>query len=411
MKKQLAMETTVVQSERHNGDNEPHIAPIYQTSTFTFGSTHAIDSYLEGNTDGAMYTRSKHPGRKALAKKIAALEGFTLIQNALTEGKTQEDVVASEVYASGMGAISASLLAILRAGDHILAQDVLYGTSEHFIAEVLPNYGISSSLVKDMNPELLEAAFKENPNTRVVHLETPANPTMTIVDLQKVSDIAHAHGAKVVVDNTFATPILQRPLEHGVDIVVHSTTKYLNGHGTVIGGAVVTNDVELMNTQIYPLIRTLGAVPSPFDMWLTDIGLKTLSVRMKQHCENAMRVASFLEGHPKIERVAYPGLCSFEGHELAQKQMDDFGAMMSFEVKGGMQAARNMLDNVNLCALAVSLGNVDTLIEHPASMTHYIVPREKRLEQGITDGLIRLSVGIEAADDIITDLDEALSYV
>ena len=211
------------------------------------------------------------------------------------------------------------------------------------------------------------------------------------------------------MDNSFSTPVLQRPLELGADIVVHSTTKYLNGHGTALGGAVVCRDPALLQERIYPLLRTLGAVPSPFDLWLTNLGLKTLHVRLKQHCENARQVAAFLNDHPKVSRVFYPGLESFEDYDLARRQMADFGAMLSFEVEGGMAGARAMLARLELCTLAVSLGTVDTLLEHPASMTHTIVPREKRLAQGITDGLVRISVGIEAVEDIISDLEQALS--
>ncbi len=399
--------TTAIHAGEERNALGAHVAPIYQTSTFVFEDTAAIDDFHAGAPNSYMYTRSKHPGRQALANKIAALEGHALIQAAQV-ANDPGPAVAAEVFSSGMAAISATLMGIVQGGGHIIAQDVLYGSSEHLLADVLPPFGVSYSLVPGLQPAALEAEFARHPNTRVVYLETPANPTMTVIDIAAVCQVAHAHGARVVVDNTFATPILQRPLELGADVVVHSTTKYINGHGTVIGGAAVSRDVALMTTQIQPLIRFFGGVPSPFDCWLTTLGLKTLPLRMREHCTNARQVAQFLADHPKVTTVYYPGLATSPDHVLAQTQMDDFGAMLSFEVSGGLAGARRLLDGVALCALAVSLGNVDTLIEHPASMTHKIVPPAVRQQQGITDGLMRLSVGIEDVADIIADLDQAL---
>lgn len=387
-----------------------HVAPIYQTSTFTFDDTAAVDAFHGGQPDTYMYSRSRHPGRRALAEKIAALEGYHLIRQARAAGDNQQ-VVAAEIFSSGMAAVSAAILGIAKAGDHIIAQDVLYGSSEHLIAEILPQYGITHSLLPGLAPEALDQALSQHPNCKAVYLETPANPTMRVIDIAAVSEVAHAHQARVIVDNTFATPILQRPLELGADVVVHSTTKYMNGHGTTIGGAVITWDLALMANHIYPLIRFLGGVPSPFDCWLTNLGLKTLPLRMRQHCANAHAVAGFLAEHPKVTAVYYPGLPKSEQHEIAKAQMSDFGAMLAFEVKGGLHGARRVLDNVQLCTLAVSLGTVDTLIEHPASMTHKVVPPPIRAQQGITDGLIRLSVGLEEASDIVADLDQALGAV
>lgn len=402
--------TTAIHAGETPNEIGAHIAPIYQTSTFVFADTDAIDAFHGGAPDHYMYTRSKHPGRQALAEKIAALEGHGLIQTAKATG-TSDAVVAAEIFSSGMAAISAALMGVAKGGDHIIAQDVLYGSSEHLLADVLPPFGVTHTLVPGLTPDGLAAALEAHPHTKAVYLETPANPTMTVIDIPAVCEIAHAHGAKVIVDNTFATPILQRPLELGADIVVHSTTKYINGHGTVIGGAVVSRDVMLMTTQIQPLIRFFGSVPSPFDCWLTSLGLKTMPLRMREHCANAMQVAQFLADHPKVTAVHYPGLPTSPDHELAKRQMADFGAMLSFEVQGGLNGARRLLDAVELCTLAVSLGNIDTLIEHPASMTHKIVPPEARQQQGITDGLMRLSVGIEDIDDILADLDHALAQV
>ena len=387
-----------------------HITPIYQTSAFTFANMEAVEKRASGEENSYMYTRGGNPGRTALAAKLAALEGYQLIRQAREAGD-DSPVVAAEIFSSGMAAISATLLGLARAGDHVIAQDVLYGSADHLISELLPQYGISISRVKGMQADALARELAAHPSTTAVYLETPANPTMTLVDIRAVADLAHAHSARVIVDNTFATPVLQRPLELGADLVVHSTTKYISGHGTIIGGAVVTCDIPLLEEKIGVLIRYLGGVPSPFDCWLTNLGLKTLPLRMERHCANAMQVAQFLEEHEGIAAVHYPGLKSFPQADLARRQMDDFGAMIAFEVTGGYEAAARLLDRVQLCTLAVSLGNLDTLIEHPASMTHSSVPPQVRAQTGISEGLIRLSVGLEAAEDIIADLDQALSIV
>ncbi len=389
-----------------------HVAPIFQTSTFTFPDMEAVDRQVSGETNSYIYSRGGNPSRTALAQKLATLEGYQLIQQAREAGE-KAPVVAAEIFSSGMAAISASLLGLTRAGDHVIAQDVLYGSTDHLVSELMPQYGISTSRVKDLEPDALIQELATHPNTAVIFLETPANPTVTLVDIAAVVEIAHSHHVKVVVDNTFATPVLQRPLELGADVVVHSTTKYISGHGVILGGAVVTNDIPLLEEKIGSLIKYLGGVPSPFDCWLTNLGLKTLPLRMKQHSVNGMAVARFLESHNGIAAVHYPGLENFPQHDLARKQMDDFGGMIAFDVKGGETAARHLLDRVQLCKvqlckLAVSLGNLDTLIEHPASMTHRSMLPELRARIGITDGLIRLSVGLEAAADIIADLDHAL---
>ncbi len=387
-----------------------HVSPIYQTSTFTFDNISDIEAFATGETPGYIYSRRGNPGRDALAAKLAALEGHHLIQQAETNG-SQETVIAAEVFSSGMAAISAALLGTTGAGQHVITQNILYGSTEHLVNEVLPRYGISVSQVGCLNPDDLAHELEAHPNTSAVYLETPANPTMTLVDIAAMSRIAHAHNAIVIVDNTFATPVLQRPLELGADVVGHSTTKYISGHGAIIGGAVVSRDVSLLQEKITPLIRFLGGVPSPFDCWLTNLGLKTLPLRMRRHSANALQVAQFLENHSHVAAVHYPGLKSFPQHDLAKRQMDGFGGMIAFEVKAGYEAACRLLDSLQLCSLAVSLGNLDTLIEHPASMTHRLVPPEVRRRAGISDGLIRLSVGLEAAEDIITDLGQALNAI
>lgn len=405
---QRFMTTAIHEGERHDTEGA-HIAPIYQTSTFVFPDMAGVEAYASGEGNSYIYSRAGNPSRAALAAKLAALEGYQLIRQARAEGN-DSPVIAAEVFSSGMAAISAALLGVAQAGDHVIALDVLYGSSDHLITELLPQYGISFSKVKDLEPAALVRELAAHPNTTAVYLESPTNPTMTLVDIAAVAQIAHAHSARVIVDNTFATPVLQRPLELGADVVVHSTTKYISGHGFIIGGAVVCNDIPLLEEKIGSLIKFLGGVPSPFDCWLTNLGLKTLPLRMQQHCANAMAVARFLDGHPGVTAVHYPGLESFPQHDLARRQMDDFGAMIAFEV-AGYEAATRLLDRVRLCTLAVSLGNLDTLIEHPASMTHRTVPPEIRTQTGISDGLIRLSVGLEATADIVADLEQALSGV
>ncbi len=384
--------------EIHDGSGA-HIAPIYQTSTFTFSDMEAVADWAEDPSQGYIYTRGGNPGRAALATKLAALEGH---------GRGPEDAEPdAEIFASGMAAIAAALMGTAKAGNHIVTQQVLYGSADHLISEVLPQYGITNSRIPGLDPDRLEQELSRQPNTSVVYLETPANPTLRVIDIAAAARAAHEHGARLVVDNTFATPVLQRPLQLGADVVVHSTTKYINGHGTIIGGAVVSADRDLMETDIASLIRFTGGVPSPLDCWLTNLGLKTLPLRMARHCATAATVASFLDAHPRVAATHYPGLPHHPQHGIARAQMSDFGAMLAFDL-GDYEAATDFLDRLQLCTLAVSLGNIDTLIEHPASMTHRVIPPEERAASGITDGLIRISVGLEDADDIVADLDHAL---
>jgi methionine-gamma-lyase len=406
-----ALATAAIHAGETHRDQGAHVAPIYQTSTFAFEDMNGVESYAAGDGDSYIYSRGGNPSRAALAAKLAALEGYQRLPGARTAGNDGTRVIAAEIFSSGMAAISAALLGIAQAGDHVIAQEVLYGSTDHLVSQLLPRYGISTSRVRDMRPEALAQALANHPHTSAIFIETPANPTVGLVDIAAVVDAAQAYQVRVIVDNTFATPVLQRPLALGADVVVHSTTKYISGHGVILGGAVISHDLELMEEKIASLIKYLGGVPSPFDCWLTNLGLKTLPLRMAQHCANAMQVARFLEGHPAVAAVHYPGLESHPQHQLACRQMDDFGAMIAFELKGGYEACGRFLDRLRLCVLAVSLGNLDTLIEHPASMTHRSMAPEQRAQIGISDGLIRLSVGLEAAEDIIADLDQALDLV
>jgi methionine-gamma-lyase len=308
------------------------------------------------------------------------------------------------VFASGMAAVTAAVLAAVHAGDTLLTQAALYDGTYLLFKNLLPKYGINVVWVSDVSPGGWEEAFAAHPRAKLAYLETPVNPSLRLTDIRAVADLAHQHGARVAVDNTFATPFCQRPFTLGSDLVVHSTTKFLSGHGQLIGGATLTTDLELLKGELYSIYKLMGATPSPMDTWLANIGLKTFELRMQRHCRNALRVAKSLESHPGVERVYYPGLTSHPDHNLARVQMMDFGGMIAFELKGGLEAGRRMMDRVKIATLAVSLGNVDTLIQHPASMTHRNTPREERLAAGITDGLVRLSVGIEESTDIVRDL-------
>lgn len=366
--------------------NEPDIAtgavsvPIYQTSTY------AQDGL--GKHKGFEYARTQNPTRSALEKNIAALENAKF----------------GYAFASGMAATDA-VLKLVKAGDHVILGDNTYGGTFRLFDKVLKNYGIEFDLVDTTEISNLESAFKSN--TKMVFVETPTNPVMSVTDLAAVSEISHAHGAKVVCDNTFMSPYLQQPINFGVDIVVHSTTKYLNGHSDSVGGFVALND-EKDAEWIQFIQNSVGAILSPFDSFLVLRGTKTLAVRMEAHDKNGRQVANFLAEHPRVQKVYYPGLASHPQHELAKKQQKGFGGMVAFET-GSFDNAKKVLENVKLCILGESLGGVESLISHPATMTHASVPQEKREKLGITAGLVRVSVGIEDIEDILEDLDQALS--
>ncbi len=354
--------------------------PIYQTSTYKQNAL--------GEHKGYEYARTQNPTRSALERNIAALENAKF----------------GYAFASGMSATDATLK-LVKAGDHVILGDNTYGGTFRLFDKVLKNYGIEFDLVDTTDISKVEMAFK--PNTKMVFVETPTNPIMSVTDLQAVAEISHAHGAKVVCDNTFMSPYLQRPIDFGIDIVVHSTTKYLNGHSDSIGGFVALNNEEDAN-WIQFIQNSVGAILSPFDSFLVLRGTKTLAVRMDKHDENGRAVANFLAEHPRVQKVYYPGLTSHPQHELAKKQQKGFGGMVSFET-GSLENAKKVLENVKICTLAESLGGVESLISHPATMTHASVPAEKREKLGITDGLVRVSVGIEDIEDILEDLDQALS--
>lgn len=356
--------------------------PIYQTSTYAQEGL--------GKHKGFEYARTQNPTRTALERNLAALEN----------GR------ACFAFASGMAATNA-VMTVLRAGDHVIVSDNTYGGTYRLFDKVLRNFGLDFSYVDAREPHNVEEAARAE--TRMVFIETPTNPVMSLVDIRAVSEITRRRGIRLVVDNTFMSPFFQRPLDLGADIVVHSTTKYLNGHSDSVGGAVILNDEEDVRTMAF-IQNAAGAILSPMDSWLVMRGTKTLAVRMRQHDENGRVVAQFLAEHPKIQKVYYPGLKSHPQYELAERQMSGFGGMISFET-GSLENAKRVLESVRLCTLGESLGGVESLISHPATMTHASVPELERNRLGITDGLVRVSVGIEDVEDIIADLDQALSKI
>ncbi|HHJ51786.1 MAG TPA: aminotransferase class I/II-fold pyridoxal phosphate-dependent enzyme [Caldithrix abyssi] len=375
-------------------DNE-HLAvvpPIYQTSTFKFHNADHGAQLFSGAGEGYIYTRMGNPTIKALEDAVAQLE----------QGHK------GLATASGMAAIHTVFTAYLKSGDHIICSEAVYGPTNTLLSSVFKKYNVETTFVDTDNLQAIEDAIK--PNTKMIYVETPGNPTLAITDLAGAAEIAHEQQALLVVDNTFSSPVLQKPLVLGADIVLHSLTKFLNGHADVVGGLIVTKTEEQYKT-LRKTLNLLGGVLDPFNAFLVHRGIKTLALRMEKHCQNAQKIAEFLDKHPKVEKVIYPGLKSHPQHEVAKKQMKCFGGMISFEVKGGLEGGKIVMDNVKLCQLAVSLGGVETLIQHPASMTHAIMGREQRLEAHITDGLVRLSVGVEDADELIADLDQALNRI
>ena len=356
------------------------VPPIYQTATYVLEEV--------GKDKGFDYTRASNPTRQLLEEHLAAIEGAKY----------------GVCFSSGMSAVD-SVLKLLKSGDHIVCSDDVYGGVSRHFNNVLVNYGLEFTYVNSSNPEEVSNAIKSN--TKLLWIETPTNPLLKITDLKAMNDIAKSKNLIFGVDATFSTPVFLRPLDFGADLVMHSTTKYLSGHNQIIGGSIHTNNKEIFDKMKF-IQKTIGAVPSPFDCFLTMLGLRTLHLRMQRHHENALEVANFLEKHPKVSRVAYPGLESDPGHSIAKEQMSGYSGMISFELSGGIPAGKHLMNNVKLCFLAESLGAVETMITHPATMTHAEVPAEERHARGLTDGLVRLSVGIEDKDDIIDDLSQAL---
>lgn len=370
-----------------------HVSPLYQTSTYVLPDFDEAVRLNQNIDQGFVYSRFGNPTVDEFERKVAYLENA---EAALATG-------------SGLGAISTAVMSLIKAGDHIIFGDVIYGCTFALFTKILPKLGVEYSIVDTTSPAAVEEAIK--PNTVLVYVETPANPTLKISDIEAISEITGKHeGVHLVVDSTFASPYLQNPLDLGADLVVHSATKYLCGHGTVTAG-VIAGSKKLIDIARMPYIQCFGAVLDPYAAWMIMQGMKTLGVRMERHCENAMKVAQFLEKHPMVDKVYYPGLPSHEGHEIAKKQMRGFGGMMSFDIKGGIDAARKVMNSVKVFSLATSLGNVDSLIQHSPTMSHFDMTSEEREKVSIFDGQVRISVGIEDVEDLIEDLDNALKSV
>ena len=379
-----------------------HLTPLYASSTYVYDEAEQGMRRFSGQEPGYIYSRWGNPTMSEAERKIAAMETYRIEK----DGQPLEAMAI--LHASGMAAISSLFMSTLKAGDKILTHYSLYSGTEQYMKQLLEPLGLTAVIVDLRDLELAEKMLKEDPRIRLVYLETPANPTLQCVDLQALSNLAKQYGKITACDNTFATPYLQQPFRYGIDFVIHSTTKFLNGHGTAIGGVLVGTDMEFMKTTATRAHRLLGGNSNAFDAFLLVNGMKTLEVRMQRHCENAMQVANYLDSHAAISKVNYNGLPSHPDFAVSAKQMSHPGAMMSFELKDGFDAGVRFMNRLQLCTRTVSLGTCDTLLSHPASMSHSSVPREQRIEYGISDGLIRLSVGMENIEDILEDFQQAL---
>ena len=395
--------SVALHSAGHNNANHAHLTPIYATSTFTFDSAQQGMERFAGEDKTKLYSRWGNPSFTAAEKTIEALEAFGL------KGENGEALkLKALLHSSGQAAMTTLFMSNLKAGEAVLSHFSLYGGTHELFLKVLSEAGINTILVDFRDLNQVEDALKNNKTIKLVHIETPANPTINCVDIAAITSLAKANGLLVSVDNTFATPYLQQPFKFGVDFVCHSTTKFLNGHGTSIGGVLLGKDLELMNGKVWKWHVLLGGNSNPFDAFLLSNGMKTLELRMDRHCSNAFTVANYLNEHTAIAHVNYAGLTTHPDYAVAAKQMKHPGALMSFEVKGGIEAGIKFIDKLQVCVKAISLGTVDTLVSHPASMSHKGLSKEEREKYGITDGLIRFSTGIENIADLLTDLEQAL---
>jgi methionine-gamma-lyase len=394
----LAIHAAQQQSWEH-----AHATPIFATSTFTFDSAEQGMRRFNGQEPGYTYSRFGNPTCQVAEKIVAALETFNL-----TDNDGQPLKARALLHASGQAAMATMFLSIVKEGDAVLSGYKVYGGTFEFLHDFLPPLGVNAVFCDLKNISETEAIIKKNPAIKVIHIETPSNPTMECLDIETLCTLARQYKLLVTVDNTFATPYLQQPFRYGADFIFHSTTKFLNGHGTSIGGVLVGRDVSFMNTKGATTCKLLGGVSSPFDAFLLIQGIKTLQLRMEQHSENAKHVAAFLATHNAVSKVHYNGLPSHPDFRISSKQMKKHGAMLSFELKGGFDAGKRFINKLKLCVRAVSLGTIDTLISHPASMSHSGMTKEAREKSGIGDGLIRMSVGLENINDLINDLDNAL---
>ena len=387
------IETQAIHAGRINDEQFGSLAtPLYQTSTFIFENAQQGADRFAGEAEGYIYSRLGNPTTRQLEMRVAAMEEM-------------EDAAAT---ATGMGAVSGALLANLSCGDHLISSKAVYGCSFALMNHQLTRWGIEVSFVDMANPAEIEAAIKSN--TKVIFLETPVNPNLAVYDLAAIGRIAQQHKIISVVDNTFLTPVLQQPKKYGIDIVVHSATKYLNGHGDVVAGIICGSSEMIMNIKM-TVLKDIGATMSPHDAWLIMRGLKTLPIRMERHCNNAQIIAEFLENHEKVAQVYYPGLKSHPGHKFIGSQMKAAGGVIAFEIDSDLAGGSDFINRMELFSIAVSLGDAESLIQHPASMTHSPYTQEERVAAGISDSLIRISVGLENVDDMIEDLNQSLAMI
>ncbi len=397
MKNPLSFGSLCVHDQQQTSNTRPHQLPIYATSSFDFASIEQGINIFQGKESGHIYGRFGNPTTDTVALKLAQLESHGL--------KIEAHCIMTS---SGMSAISTLAMATLKAGDKILTQGNLYGGTTELFSQILKSFGVEIIVTDLKNLNEVERLLEGDARIKMVYFETPANPTLDCVDIEVLANLARQYGCYSVADSTFCTPYVQQPFAFGVDFVIHSTTKYLNGHGNSVAGAIIGKDVDFMKEKVWKTMKLAGTNCNAWDAWLTNNGLKTLALRMERHCQNAGLIAQFLEWHPNVERVNYCGLASHSSHELAKKQMKKFGGMISFELKGGFQAGTDFMNKLEFCTLAPTLGDVDTLILHPASSSHLNVPKDLRMQNGITDGLVRISVGIEEVEDILADLRAAL---
>ncbi|MBK7762668.1 MAG: PLP-dependent transferase [Bacteroidetes bacterium] len=400
----MGFDSACIHSGFEQDQYRSHVTGIYPSSTYLFDSAEQAVEIFTGKQEGYIYGRFGNPTIRQTEAKIAALETYGLVDE--SGNPLQAKAI---LHASGMAAISSLLLSTVKQGQKVISHFSLYGGTQELVDKVLPDVGIETLIVDMKNLQAVEDAFKQHDDIALMYLETPANPTLQCVDIELLTQIAHRYHCKVAVDNTFATPYLQQPFKYGVDFIMHSTTKFLNGHGTAIGGVLIGRDIELMNTKVTKHHRLLGGNSNAFDAFLLNNGIKTLGIRMERHCSNAEKVALFLHAHPAVKHVNYLALPDHPDYAICKKQMKHAGALLSFEVHGGFEAGKKFMNALQLCSRAVSLGTCDTLISHPASTTHVGVKPEMRLQSGITDGLIRMSVGIENGEDIMYDVNQALS--
>lgn len=400
--KQQGFDTVCIRGGHHGESNRAHLTPVYASSTYTFDSAEQSIAVFKGDEKGYIYGRWGNPTIAEAEEKIALLEAYSI-----QKGGVPLQLKAI-LHASGMAAVSTMILANIKAGQKIITHQSLYGGTHELVEKILPGLGIEAIIMDFHDLNKVEDAIKADSSVALMYLETPANPTLQCIDLDALSALGKSYGLTVCADNTFATPYLQQPFRYDVDYVMHSTTKFLNGHGTAIGGVVLGKDIEKMNGPVTKMHRLLGGNSNAFDAFLLTNGLRTLGLRMDRHCSNAQRVAEFLAGNPAVAVVNYVGLPTHPDHNIAMRQMKNGGALMSFELKGGFDAGVAFINKMKLCTNAVSLGTCDTLVSHPASTTHMGVSRDQRIQSGITDGLIRMSVGMENIEDILADLEQAV---